>query len=617
MKKILWVTLSLLMVVTLVLSSCQTATVEEEKETETVTGTVTEKEATTVAEEEQEEAVVEEEKREMVTDPATGELVDKPRYGGTLNRAGGGTPSDADWDPWYDLDGGEWNQMGIVFDTLMFGDWSTPRSEYPFLMSYVPPEYLTGKALESYENPDPLTYVLHLRQGMRFWNKPPVNGREVTADDLKYSIDRNLGFGEFEEAGPCAHATYSGGWDHLESVEVIDKYTCVFHMKEPAPTFPEMWGMERMPFIIPREVVDTYGDQFTWEQVVGSGPWMIVDVVPDSISLYEKFPNYYGRDEKFPENQIPYMDTMKCLAIPDWSTRMAALRTGKIDLLGVGLDDALILMEDSPQLKYTHKPDVCYAALVRTDLEPYSDIRVRKAMQMAINLEEMNEAFNFGRGNPYPMTVNSAFPSVFTPLEELPEDCQEAFTYNPEKAKALLAEAGYPNGFKQVVPRDGDWEFVDALIAYWEAIGIETEINMMEGAVMWSYIYERNHELMFLYTCATWMPIAKLDQLWGGMDRISFNFSMADDPVFADMMKAATGEADAVERTRLVKEANAYATCGFWEIKGPERVNYYFWNPWLKSYNGEMTLTAWNYNDKYSRIWIDRDLKYEMTGTRD
>jgi len=619
-KKIFWMLISCLMVLSLVMSSCGPA--EEGEERKEVVGEVNEKEGAEVEEEEEvveEGAVVEEEEREMVLDPATGEMVEKPRYGGTITQAFTADPYA--WDPWRDLDGGQSNQMGMVFEVLMVGDWSTPRSECEFKLSYVPAKYCTGRMLESWSNPDPLTYIIKIREGMHFWDKPPVNGREVTADDVKWSVDRMLGQGEFAEVGPSPYVAYSYGWEAVEAVEVIDKYTFIFHMSEARALFPEAWGMERMPFIIPHEVVDEYGNDFSWEHVVGSGPWQIVDFVSGSQVTYERFPNYYGWDEKFPDNQIPYADTVQHLIILEESTQLAALRTGKLSLMYVSLDNAKQLWETSPQLKWTQRPDVCVAALIRNDLKPYNDIRVRKAMQMAINLKEMAEVLYGGEADPFPMVINSAFKDVCTPLEELPEECQEGFNYNPERARELLAEAGYPNGFSQTFTMSSAatsfyTEAYDLFAAYWEDIGIETTEQVMESAAASSFIQGMQQEVMMLYSCATWMPLAKLDQLCGGQKRISWNYANVDEPEFNQMIDTAIKEPDPEERTRMVKEANAYGTCRFWEIKGPSRYSYVFWQPWLKSYNGEVTLDAWWSWAQLARVWVDQDLKYEMTGSR-
>ena len=177
-KKTLWVLLSCLMVAALVLSSCQAATVEEEKETETVTGQVTEKEAPKV-EEEKTEAVVEA-KKEMVLNPSTGEMVTKPEYGGTISLGWSSEP--ASTDPWYGSEAA--GPFSYTFETLALVDWTIDRRVNSLRAAYWTLPMMVGNLAESWEEPDATTIILHIRQGVHWHNKPPVNGREMDAYDV-------------------------------------------------------------------------------------------------------------------------------------------------------------------------------------------------------------------------------------------------------------------------------------------------------------------------------------------------------------------------------------------------------------------------------------------------
>ena len=513
-RKIPWLVLSCLMVVALVLSSCQAATVEEEKETETVAGKVIEKETAEV-EEEEEAAVVVAEGAEMVRDPTTGKMVEKPRYGGTITYRDDNDPGDGLFDPW---ESGKNMTAGSIYGILHGGDWGIDRGVQDFKTNYPPVEHGTGYSMTHFENPDPLTYIIYLREGMRFHDKEPVFGREVTADDFKYSIDRYLGLGEFTEDGPSPWVHMPGWRDYVADVEVIDKYTISIHLNQEAALFTEFWGQGPSPFIIPREVVDTYGNEFSWEHVAGHGAWMVEDYVPGSGVTFEAHPNYYQSDAKYPENRIPYADNFKVLIIPDWSTTMAAMRTGKIDYLPLGWEDALALQDTDPHLKYVQTPGTCAVIDLRVDPEqPYSDIRVRKAMQMAIDLDAIAETLYGGTADPYPMMVSPVVHyDYWTPLEELPGDCAEAFTYNPERARELLAEAGFPSGFKQTMPMSAQSDLADVFIAQWEDIGIETEINLMESAAYSAHVTGGKAQMAWIFSCGTWEPQQILYFWYGG-----------------------------------------------------------------------------------------------------
>ena len=548
---------------------------------------------------------------EYVTDPATGKPVEKPRYGGTIV-IGEHRKVDS-WDPWRSLQGGPNFNFGAIYESLFGGDWAAPRDEFDFSGLYIPPKYTVGYSAESFETADPLTYIIHLRKGMRFQNKPPVNGREVTADDVKYGIDRNLGLGEFEEDGPSPHVILTA-WNVLKEVEVVDKYTFKFHLKEASVLFPEAWGTDRSPFIIPREVVDTFGNDFTWEQAVGSGPWQLVDFVPGTGIFYEKHPDYYGRDEKFPENQLPYADKFQILLIEDYTTRRAAFRTGKTARdWWIGWEDAATWRETNPELQLKKQAGWCLAFAPRWDLEPYSDVRVRKAMQMAINNEELARSLYGNTADPYAlMLIAPVFPDYYTPLEEFPEDVQEGYRYNPAKARELLAQAGYPDGFKQELPVQGEDDLTNLFIAYWEDIGIETEMKVMEEAVYSAYRFEKKHQIILHETCFQFNPVEIVKYLAYG-DKSPGNVGNVNDPVMNKIVDDIQLEPDPAERGRLFKEANAYAHSQFFLTVSPYQTVYVAWQPWLKSYNGETGMSSWPMGAIFSRSWVDDAMRVAMS----
>ena len=601
--RIVWLIVTGLTVAAVVLSSCKSTTSTTTTTTTTsATGTLpttatsitTTAATTTVAT-----------TAGMVIDPSTGQLVKKPEYGGTITSTRG---SDVSYfDPWRDQDGA--GTMGQYYEVLFQGNWAAPRSEVSFKGTYWPEKYTVGSSAESFENPDPLTYIIHLRQGMHFWDKAPVNGREVTADDVKFCIDRILGLGEFAKAGKSPYVSWIY-WSNVTAVDVVDKYTFTLHLKTPNALFPEQMGGERMPFIYPRELFDTYGKQWTWQQVVGSGPWILSDYVVGSSITYIKNPTYFGHDEKFPQNQIPYADYNRSLIIPDWTTTLAALRTGKIDILGVGWQDAQTLQKTDPQLKHSTVADVAYVLDVRNDQPPFNDIRVRKAMQMALPLKDLAEQYFGGTASPNPYLINSvAYPEYFTPLDQFPQDVQDGFAYNPEGAIKLLAEAGYPSGFQMEMPMTGPSDLADLAIGYWQAIGIKTNQKVMDGANYYAYVYSgRKHQCAWNYLSGYWMPTECLNFVAYGA-AVPWNYGNVNDPVFNNMLDSARQEPDPTKRNQLIKDTAAYGFTQFYAIMLPQQTGYIFWNPWLGGYNGENDTSSYGRWAENARWWIDQSLK--------
>jgi len=615
MKKWLTIILSISMCLLFLLTACKGTTTPT---TQTVTGSVLVPTATT-------STALTTPVITTVTAPTTtagtdmvkdvkGRLVEKPQYGGAIiYRAGSGDLGE--WDP-NTAPTGNCITQGSIYDMLAGADWSVDRSVESYKSMFVD-FFKSGKGymMDSYEVSDPLTYIVHLRHGMSWQSKAPVNGREITADDVKYSIDREMGLGAFAKDGPGTESVPA--WACLKETQVVDKYTIVFHLKYASPLFPQYWGCEYMPWIIPHEVVDTYGKGFKWNQAVGSGPWQVTDYVSDSSMTFAKNPNYYGVDDNFPQNHIPYADIMRILVIPDWSTSLAALRTGKISSLGgVGADDYTTLTKTNPSLLSKVSRGGAQALEINNSIPPYNDIRVRKAMQMSINLKEMNDTFNAGMGDTFPAMVTADFTDYATSLSNYPADVQEAFSYNPTKAKELLAEAGYPNGFKQIMPLGGPDTGADVVCNYFKAIGITTEEKIMDLPSLYGYIFSGNQPMVWYWSYGNWMPLEILNDFYGGQKTTYWNFGNVNDPVYNKMVDDIRAEPDAAKRTTMTKAAFVYGTSQFFTINRPSTVSFSFWQPWYKGYQGETRLGAYEQGAIPARVWIDQNLKLKLTGTR-
>ncbi len=176
----------------------------------------------------------------------------------------------------------------------------------------------------------------------------------------------------------------------------------------------------------------------------------ITDWVEGSGMTFTKNPNYWKDDEKFPGNRLPYADELKMLFMPDASTRLAALRTGKLSLLrDLNSDQAETLQRTNPELLMTSgihfRSKTSFAMDVRKP--PFDDIRVRTAMQLAMDIETINQTLYDGLALMEPEgTFGEGVLGFHVPFEEWSEDLKANFRYDPERAEKLLDEAGYPRG---------------------------------------------------------------------------------------------------------------------------------------------------------------------------
>ena len=283
-----------------------------------------------------EKVVVQEVRAGYVTDPATGKAVSAPQYGGTLNLAAIIAWDREHADPMTET--GAYRLLGPINQDLGRGDWAIDRDVLSY--SFVTPaaDQMVGALAESWElSTDGLTYTFNIRKGVRFHDKPPVNGREMTANDILFGWQRYLGLGEFTEDGPSIFTHIS--MKQLESIAAPDKYTFVVKVKQPElGMLLTLLKPHPNPYLHPLapEVLKEFDDLQEQESHIGTGAFMWTDWARGTSLTYIKHPDYYGYDDKYPENRLPYVDGFKVLFIGELETRMAAMRTGKIDMIDSG-----------------------------------------------------------------------------------------------------------------------------------------------------------------------------------------------------------------------------------------------------------------------------------------
>jgi len=594
-KRIVWLVVSCLMVAALVLASCGPA--EEEEEEVTPPPAEEEEEVVPPPEEEEVTPPEEEEMVKVKLTKADGtvveKLLEKPRYGGVFTDFW--TVDPVIFDESFSQQG-LGPSLFLTNDELLQGDWTKgPSGTGEISFQNAAGEHLsdywhTGCLAESWEIIPPDTMVFHIRKGVRFHDKPPVNGREMTAYDVEYSLNRLF------KTPTCYHNT-AYPWDtHFGEegyIKALDKWTVEIKISSSRYFAPVYEFVVCHSMIIPQEVIDEYGDMNDWKVSCGTGPFMLTDYVKGSIAIFERNPNYWMKDPLHPDNSLPYVDTIKKLIIPDVSTQMAGLRTGKIDrFLGMSWEDAYGFMKSNPELKYlkhhSGEPDMSIAFKVNE--APYTDIKVRQALTMAINFQEIVDSYYGGNAvyPCYPAGPLPEFAEFRVELDELPEAIRELYSYHPDRAKQLLAEAGYPDGFKtEVTTLNSYVDMLSIVKDNWAQIGVDLEIKVLEYGAFWGVGFKRAFKGIFGYAAAN--------------GSLPFRY----DAYF-----------DQSERYRIMREEFYPAVLGECHvIQWPGSHKYHFWQPWVKGYSGEYNLGKKNYyTEKY--LWIDQDLKEEMTGRR-
>jgi peptide/nickel transport system substrate-binding protein len=369
--------------------------------------------------------------------------VKEPQYGGTITFSRVINP--IAWDIY------EWStktatDTGFYMEHLLMGDLQKgPRGTHEFDFhsgGWIPPAVTRGELLERWEvKKNPPQIILHLRKGIMWQDKPGVmKSRELVADDVVYSINR---IKNSRKAIPLF-------MDFVGKMETSDKYTVVVNMTEWCVDWPYRMGWGYYDAIQAPEQENAPGGPNKWENACGTGPFMITEYKDGHSQTYTKNPNYWDSEvingKKY---KLPFVDKIYMPIIKDEQTTLAAFRSGKLDLLMfINWKYVDEFRKSLPQLKWERvlSPGN-YTMAMRMDQKPFNDIRVRRAMNLAVNKKEIIDSFFGGNAEMHTYPFPPSFKEVYTPLDKLPPSARELYSYNPAKAKKLLAEAGYPNGF--------------------------------------------------------------------------------------------------------------------------------------------------------------------------
>ena len=392
------------------------------------------------------------------TPPPTTPATEAPKYGGTL-----AIISSTDITG-FDLTSSPTNgsTQPLTNGTLVGGDWAKgPAGTNQVTwtnMGYYGLDFERGNLAESWEIPEVGTVIFHIRKGVRFALDPNneasrlMNGREFTADDVIFNLTRACTFPtSFVRITQRVLATTS-------TFTKTDKYTVTMKNPEDPYTGFLLFAMGIACRQMAPEVIQKYGTQLDWRNSAGTGPFILTDFVSGAQATLKRNPNYWDKDQVGPGkgNQLPYLDGVKFLIIPDVSTQMAAIRTAKADVAPLlTADDAKSLMKSNPEMNYkktmTDQPNIIGMRTDKLDL-PYKDKRVRQALMMATDYEMFRTQLYGGDAETlvWPVARQNA-PDLIDPLDKMPQSVQTLYKHNPEGAKKLLAEAGYPSGFKTSV----------------------------------------------------------------------------------------------------------------------------------------------------------------------
>jgi len=344
--------------------------------------------------------------------------------------------------------------------TTLLGDQQLLENIYRGL-TVLNPQTLSpvGEIAESWTvSSDELTWTFKLRPGVKFHN-----GRDVTAADVKFSLERIL--------DPKIKASAAGDLSPISAIDILNPHTVALKLKNRYGILPVALQEPAWSAIIPPEAVANLGTT-----PVGTGPFQWVSQVPNTSVTLAKFPDYWRRP-------LPHLAQLHYQVIPDASAKLSALLSKQVDFIdAVPLSQVAQVTNRSGITLVRFQSSWVNELGFNCHVKPFSDVRVRQAIAMALDTKLIAEAATFGQGGPAQTMVSPASP-IKVHVNPLP--------YNPTRAKALLAEAGYPKGFSfSFSPCGGtafpDMQLASEVIAYQlQAIGIRSTTPTI-GAGLWA-----------------------------------------------------------------------------------------------------------------------------------
>lgn len=441
-------------------------------------------------------------------------------------------------------------------------------------------------------SPDSTEFTFFLRKGVKFANIAPVNGRELTSSDVKWSFEYFSRTGEFKDKN-LAKAQYDWMFENLKGIEAPDPYTVKVTFNQSFAPFLYYAGSQFIP-IMPHEIYDA--DGHFHDRIIGTGPFQLDMAASQKGTrwMFKKNPTYWQPGK-------PYIDEVQWLVVRDEGAANAAFQAKQLDWQGDNMTttDAEVMRKGNPQaqmIEYTRvQPIHLY---MNTRKAPLDNLQVRKAISLAIDRDEFVKVFSGGKGS---WALAGAFPDTYSQAE-----IHQMLKYDPVEAKKVLSDAGFPNGVEieyMYTPKGLGEQHVqemELLQSQLRKVGINLNAKPFEYADL------SNRRRAGDYTMNHTAKAIEGDvdsYLWTWHPTSRSNYSGVNDPALNALLEGQRRESDPAKRRDIARQAvkmiNDDQVYGLALYSG---VDYEFVQPWVKNYAPNFLYFGW----PVMNTWIEK-----------
>ena len=511
------------------------------------------------------------------------------------------------------------NCVHALWYEFLFGmDYTLDDTGEVYSGEYMGSDIMTGQLAESYTFEDGVL-TIQLRQGVYFQTLDDeydyYGGRELTAEDVKWSYDRLLGTGSgYDEPYEC-DADWVSLLYMIDSIETDGDYTVIFNFNTTSELALDAFMANQVCIAGPEWDELTEDQQSDWHYACGTGPYILDTYEADNYMYFVKNENYWGTDERegYEGNQLPYIDTITLQLISDSTNVVSQFMAGNLDVISWGGNvlsstEAELLadsMDEDEYVQYTSYQSPTNIGLKQSSNEALADVNVRTALQYAVDMDACQTYLGYDLDDLQICGV-WALSTNYSSVDEWDDELMASYTdFDLEKAEELLEEAGYADGFSFSVAifanlDQGLFELVASQLA---EINVTMDIYMANDA---PEMQSLGHDLESEYSIMASAGTTKIDNLiqyyteGGSQDGIGWSDETFES-LIADFQASETME----EAYEIGKELDTYWAeqhlCLY--LGGAEQINSFF-SSRIQGYNGERLFKNWNSAQIFSHMWL-------------